>query len=102
MTGQPDGRAGLTDSQKLSGDIGQYLFDEFCSEMGFRFGGEKYRLAYDEEATDLGYPDDPYSLIVRRERDGEFFEVELEATVRSLGPVDKAAAATDRAEEARS
>jgi hypothetical protein len=74
----------LTDSQKLSGDIGQYLFDEFCQAISLRFGGEPYELVGTDE---LGLPDDPWGdPIVRRKSDGKLFEVELEANVSEFRP----------------
>jgi hypothetical protein len=73
----------LSETQRLTGDIGQYLFDEWCQSFGdFTFGGEKFRTAYAEDIETLGLDsDDPYLLIIIRERDGKAFEVELEASV---------------------
>lgn len=53
------------------------------------------RGAYSEEARALGYDDDDPELILVRESDGVFFEVELDATVRRLEPP---AAATEASE----
>lgn len=80
---------GLSETQKLSGDISQYLFDEWCQSYGdFTFGGQKYRAACDEEFEALGYgSDDVSTLVVIRESDGKAFEVELEANVYPLREV---------------
>ena len=73
---------------RLAGQISQYLFEEWCSSIGdFRFGGQKYRVAYDEDYEELGYGDDPDNpLLIRRESDGTWFEVELEANVHPVLP----------------
>ena len=78
----------------LSGEIGQYLFDEFCGAISpYRFGGETYELVSDEEYEALGFsPDtDPEALIIKRKSDGKCFEIELDASVY---PVQLVAAVT--------
>jgi hypothetical protein len=69
-------RADLTEAQKLSGDISEYLFEEFCAEIRLHFGGADFELDGDD--------DDPWTLIIRRKPDGKRFEVELEATAREI------------------
>lgn len=68
----------------LSGDLSERCYDEFCGTFGiFGLGADKFRLAYEEEYEENGYDDEPGGpLLIRRESDGAFFEVELEATVR--------------------
>lgn len=60
---------------RLSGDICQYLFDEFCLLDTPRFGDQRYELEDSE-------PGEPF--VIRRVSDGKCFEVELEATVREV------------------
>ena len=87
---------------RLSGDFGQYIFDEFCNAMWPQWiGGEKFRLAYEEEAKELGYGDDPGVLVVRRESDGACFEVELEATIRPIPTAEERAENAKKAERLR-
>ena len=75
----------LSETQRLSGDVSQYLFDEWCGDYGdLRFGAEKFRRASLEDAVELGYgpdDDDGTTLLIIRESDGKTFEVELEASV---------------------
>ena len=73
----------LSETQRLSGDVSQHIFDVWCGDFGdLRFGGEKFRRADDEDIERLGLDtDDPYLLIIIRESDGKGFEVELEASV---------------------
>jgi hypothetical protein len=68
---------GLSDAQKLRGDLDQAVYDDFCNRPYWRFGDEDYELA----DTDLGEP----FLLVRRS-DGKQFEVELGAEVREVTP----------------
>lgn len=58
---------------RLSGDISQYIYDQFCERDRFWFGGEEYNLGDSE----LGEP-----FILLRASDGAQFEVDLVAEVR--------------------
>lgn len=72
----------LSEAQILSGDVSQYIFDEWCSGHGvLRFGGHEYQRAGLEDAEELGYPADDSTLLIIRQSDGKAFEVELEASV---------------------
>lgn len=87
-----------TDGPTLLGAlISQYLYDEFCGEWDFDFGGQKYELVGDEDYAALGYtfdPEDPCGqLVIRRMSDGKCFEVDLEATVRPVPARAQGAAA---------
>ena len=62
---------------ELTGQIGQYIFDRFCRDLDFRFGADKFRLAYDEECPGV----DPFDLIIVRESDGKRFQLEVEVFV---------------------
>ncbi len=89
---------------KLSGDIGQYLFDEWCTTFGtFDFGGQEYEALSAEDYEELGYPDDPAGpLIIRRIPDGKCFEVELEANVCAVLPkAERERQAVERGRRAR-
>ena len=79
-------RDDLSETQRLSGDVSQHIFDEWCGGYGdLHFGGEKFRRAYDEDIERLGLDaDDPYLLVIIRESDGKAFDVELEADVREV------------------
>lgn len=91
------------ESNHIAGEISAHLYEQWCEELGdtMDFAGGKYYLGYAEDAVELGYPDDddPYGpLVIRRESDGKWFEVEIEATVR---PVPSAEERERQAEEAR-
>lgn len=69
----------------LSGDLSEYVYGKFCDTWEtFRLGSASFRLAHLEEARELGYADEDFTILIRRESDGAFFEVELEATVRPV------------------
>lgn len=73
----------LTDEQKLAGDLGLHLCEEIWNGISrLRLAGDEFRPAHDEEFRELGYSDDDnLTLVLRRESDGEFFEVEIDCLV---------------------
>jgi hypothetical protein len=67
----------------LTGQISQYIYDEFCQAFPpFRFGDEKFHNAYMEELPDEKLDDN--DLIIVRESDNQFFLVEIEVFVRKI------------------
>ncbi len=66
---------------RLTGQIHLYIFERFCRDLDFRFGSDKFRLAYDEEVPDFVDED---AIVIVRESDGKRFETEIHVLVREL------------------
>jgi hypothetical protein len=80
---------------RLAGAIHQHIYDELVKGLHpIRVGSDTLRMAYAEEAEPFGYDDDDPEIILRRESDGAFFEMDLEVIVRRLETPAAAAAAS--------
>ena len=71
--------------------LAEYVWDR---PYALTLGGGKFRSLYAEEARELGYGEDDAAVLLRRESDGQVFEVDIDVSVR---PVPTAA---ERAEAA--
>lgn len=80
----------MNTASELSDYLSERVYDKFCETWGsFTLGGESFCLASLEEAVELGRADDP-EILIRRESDGAFFEVDLEATARPVAVLTEA------------
>ena len=79
---------GLTDAQKLDGDLGLHLCEEIWNGIGLiRLACGTFRMADSVEFAALGYDeDDNLVTVLRRESDGAFFEVDIEVCSRRVSP----------------
>lgn len=78
------------ETRGLAGWLCQWICEEIWGHCcPLHLDGQDFRPASDEEFADLGYPEDENTvLLLRRESDGAFFEVELDADVRRMRPGD--------------
>lgn len=77
------------ETQRLDGQITGALYEHFFDAMhGWTFGGERYEIADDVQYAALG--EDPRAddlpLILVRQSDGAYFEVDLWASVSRTTP----------------
>ena len=78
---------GWSDAEKLAGEIAMEAYEEFWAKTRFCYGnpGVIYVPVGHDEFEALGLPtDDPYLTVLRREPDGQFFEIEFEVTARAI------------------
>jgi hypothetical protein len=81
----------IRERNHLEGVIGEYLARKIHDDLNpIRDGGNEYRAAYSEEAVELGYDDDDPEVIIRRNADGAYFEVEIDIYVRPVAPPEEA------------
>jgi hypothetical protein len=97
--GEAEREQAFRERMHRDGDIGEWLTEQLVSSWDpLRFGGHDYRVAYQEEADELGYggyyqlgtnteTGEPVmvldeTLLIRRESDGQFFEVDIEVSTR--------------------
>lgn len=86
---------------RLSGDLSGLAYQYLCDQLGYggrTIDGEKYELADEKEYAALGYnPEDPWGpLVVRRQSDGQCFELDIEVDAhRVQAKADAAKAAPD-------
>lgn len=77
------------EGDRLAGLIAEELYEEFWAKSRFRFGNPPadYELVGSEEYE----TDDPYLTVLRRESDGQHFEIEIEVMVRPTEPPERPA-----------
>lgn len=80
--------AAIESGAVLAGHVAEWACEEIWSTAGpVWLDGQKFRAACSEELRELGYPeDDSTTLVLRRESDGAYFEVEFEPAVRRVQP----------------
>lgn len=68
--------------------LSQWLFDKLCEQTGpLSLGGEVYDFADKDDAEKLGFdPDDVTLLLLRRQADGAFFDLDIDVTAHRVTP----------------
>ena len=78
----------LADANRVSGLLSQSVTENLASDFSFGkyIGADEFESVSDEEYRDLGYdPDDPYGeIVIKRQRDDAYFELEVDVTARPL------------------
>lgn len=71
-----------SDGERLAGEIAIDLYEDFWAKTRFRHGSPA--VDYEPLGSDEVDSDDPYLTILRRELDGQLFEIEIEVTARAI------------------
>jgi len=82
----------VTDEDRLASQISEALTESITfASRRLRYGREEYDCPDEDEWAELGEdPSSPYCpLILRRESDGKFFEVDIDVTVWETTPAQR-------------
>jgi len=84
----PEQEALFRERMELDCWLGEWLTDEMTmSVRTLRLGpAGTFRMAYMEEAEAIGYDGNDQTILIRRESDGQLFEVEIEVMTRRATP----------------
>lgn len=82
----------IRERARIEGDLGEWLCQKIWDSFGtLRLGGSNFRPLDSEECEELGNDDDDPAVLLRRESDGQVFEVDIDVTARKVSAPAKTA-----------